>query len=139
MADFEIIEADFQQFYNLDVSSLGFQRYARLLLNLPIESRFVQKYSPFRDWDWDKEVQSRILQMLDLISCHLVNMHRKKGTKPVKVGEQFQPDYVKEAKKEIKAGKKESAKEAQEDLAKIFEKRNSKVKKLEEEANHAQS
>lgn len=77
--------------------------------------------------------------MLDLISCHLVNMHRKKGTKPVKVGEQFQPDYVKEAKKEIKASKKESAKEAQEDLAKIFEKRNSKVKKLEEEANRAQS
>lgn len=137
MADFEIIEADFQQYYNLDVSSLGFQRYARLLINLPLESRFVQKYSPFKNWDWDKEVQSRILQMLDLISCHLVNMHRKKGTKPVKVNEQFQPDYVKDAKKELKQGKKESAKEAQEDLAEIFEKRNNKVKKLEERINHA--
>ena len=135
MADFEIIEADFQQFYNLDVMSLGFQRYARLLVNLPMESRFIQKYSPFKDWDWDKEVQSRILQMLDLISCHLVNMHRKKGTKALKVSDQFQPDYVKKAKKDIKKQKKETAATNQEELASIFEKRNSEVKELEERVN----
>lgn len=135
MADFEIIEADFQQFYNLDVMSLGFQRYARLLVNLPMESRFIQKYSPFKDWDWDKEVQSRILQMLDLISCHLVNMNRKKGTKALKVSDQFQPDYVKEAKKDIKKQKKETAAINQEELASIFEKRNSEVKELEERVN----
>lgn len=135
MADFEIVEADFQQYYNLDVSTLGFQRYARLLINLPLESRFVQKYSPFKDWNWDKEVQSRILQMLDLISCHLVNMHRKKGTKAVKVGEQFQPDFVLEAKKALKNEKKEAAKEDQKELAEIFEKRNNQVKKLEKEVN----
>lgn len=135
MADFEIIEADFQQFYNLDVMSLGFQRYARLLVNLPMESRFIQKYSPFKDWDWDKEVQSRILQMLDLISCHLVNMNRKKGTKALKVSDQFQPDYVKEAKKDVKKQKKETAATNQEELASIFEKRNSEVKELEERVN----
>ena len=135
MADFEIIEADFQQFYNLDVMSLGFQRYARLLVNLPMESRFIQKYSPFKDWDWDKEVQSRILQMLDLISCHLVNMNRKKGTKALKVSDQFQPDYVKEAKKDVKKQKKETASTNQEELASIFEKRNSEVKELEERVN----
>lgn len=135
MADFEIIEADFQQFYNLDVMSLGFQRYARLLVNLPMESRFIQKYSPFKDWDWDKEVQSRILQMLDLISCHLVNMNRKKGTKALKVSDQFQPDYVKEAKKDVKKQKKETAATDQEELASIFEKRNSEVKELEERVN----
>lgn len=135
MADYEIIEADFQQYYNIDVATLGFCRYARLLVNLPIESRFVQKYSPFKDWDWDKEVQSRILQMLDLISCHLVNMNRKKGSRALKVQEQFQPDYVKDAKKELKSGKKESNKQAQEDLAEIFESRNKDVKKLEERVN----
>lgn len=135
MADFEIIEADFQQFYNLDVMSLGFQRYARLLVNLPMKSRFIQKYSPFKDWDWDKEVQSRILQMLDLISCHLVNMNRKKGTKALKVSDQFQPDYVKEAKKDVKKQKKETAAANQEELASIFEKRNSEVKELEERVN----
>lgn len=132
MADYEIIEADFQQYYNLDVATLGFCRYARLLANLPMGSRFIQKYSPFRDWDWDKEVQSRILQMLDLISCHLVNMNRKKGTKAMKVQEQFQPDYVREAKKQLKSDKKETNKEVQEDLAKIFESRNKDAKKMEE-------
>jgi hypothetical protein len=100
-----------------------------------MESRFIQKYSPFKDWDWDKEVQSRILQMLDLISCHLVNMNRKKGTKALKVSDQFQPDYVKEAKKDIKKQKKETAAANQEELASIFEKRNSEVKELEERVN----
>lgn len=135
MADYEIIEADFQQYYNLDIASLKFRRYARLLVNLPMESRFVQKYLPSKDWDWDKEVQSRILQMLDIISCHLVNMHRKKGTKAIKPSEQFQPDYVKDAKKMAKESKRETAKIEQEDLAAIFEARNKDVKKLEEIGN----
>lgn len=135
MADFEIVEADFQQFYHLDVSSLGFRRYARLLVNLPAESRMVQKWSAFKDWSWDKEVQSQILRMLDLISCNMVNMNRKKGTRPLKVGEQFQPDYVKQAKKDAKKQKREESAVTQEELADIFEKRNSKVKKLEEKVD----
>lgn len=132
MADFEILEADFQQYYSLDISSLGFRRYARLLLNLPLESRFVQKYIPGKDWGWDKEVQSRILMELDLISCQLSNMFRKKGTKPRKPMEQFQPDYVKEAKEGVKGKKKAINEEAQKDLAEIFEKRNNNVKNIEE-------
>lgn len=131
MADYEIIEADFQQYYNLDIASLKFRRYARLLVNLPIESRFVQKYLPSKDWNWDKEVQSRILQMLDIISCHLVNMHRKKGTKAIKPSEQFQPDYVREAKNMAKENKRETAKREQEDLAAIFEARNNNINRLD--------
>lgn len=131
MADFEIIEADFQQYYHLDIATLGFQRYARLLMNLPMESRFIQKYSPFKDWNWDKEVQSRILQMLEIIFCSVANMHRKKGTKPLRPGEQFQPDYVKNAKKSTKKEAKEFAREEGEALAEIFEKKNNKVTKLE--------
>ena len=131
MADYEIIEADFQQYYNLDIASLKFRRYARLLVNLPIESRFVQKYLPSKDWDWDKEVQSRILQMLDIISCHLVNMHRKKGMKAIKPSEQFQPDYVREAKNMAKENKRETAKTEQEDLAAIFEARNNNINRLD--------
>lgn len=137
MADYEIIEADFQQYYNLDIASLKFCRYARLLMNLPIESRFVQKYLPSKDWDWDKEVQSRILQMLDIISCHLVNMHRKKGTKAIKPNEQFQPDYVREAKNMAKENKRETAKTEQEDLAAIFEARNNNINRLDGVANGA--
>ena len=69
--------------------------------------------------------------MLDLISCHLVNANRKKGTKALKPGDQFQPDYVVEAKKQIKMSKKEAAADSQEELAAIFEKRNNKVKDIE--------
>ena len=92
----------------------------------------MKKYIPSKDWDFDKETQSRILLMLDVISCQLSNMFKKKGTKPRKPDEQFQPDYVKEAKKDAKKQKKEDSIEAQKDLAEIFENRNNKVKSLEE-------
>lgn len=132
MGDFEIIEADFQQFYKLDVRSLKFQRYARLLTNLPAESRFFRKQIESKDWDWDKEVQSRILLMLDTISCQLANMTKKKGAKPAKPGEQFQPDYVKEAKKKFKLQKRENNREELDDLKSIFEKKNNNAKTIGE-------
>lgn len=97
----------------------------------------MKKYIPSKDWDFDKETQSRILLMLDVISCQLSNMFKKKGTKPRKPDEQFQPDYVKEAKKDAKKQKKEVSLEAQKDLAEIFQNRNSKVKSLEEKLNGA--
>lgn len=131
MADFEIIEADFQQFYNLDVSKLGFQRYARLLINLPAESRFVRDKSPFVDWNWDKEIQSQILHSLDILVVNYANAHRKKGSVALKTPEQVQPDYVKKAKKVAKRNKKDSNKDIQKDLAEIFAKRNSNVKEYE--------
>ncbi len=101
MEDFEIIEADFQQFYNLNLQNelaRGLFRCCRLLLNLPMESRFIRKYSPTKDWSWADETRSRILAYLDSIDCRLHNMTKKKSAKIAKPGEQFQPDYVKEAK-----------------------------------------
>lgn len=95
----------------------------------------MKKYIPSKDWDFDRETQSRILMMLDVISCQISNIFKKKGTKPRKPAEQFQPDYVKEAKKEIGKQKKEWDKDAQQDLAEIFEKRNNKVKDLEGKSN----
>lgn len=68
--------------------------------------------------------------MLDVISCQLSNLFKKKGKKPRKPDEQFQPDYVKEAKKEARGQKKVVNKDAQKDLAELFEKRNNKVKDL---------
>ena len=135
MADFEIIEADFQQYYDLDISNLKFQRYARLLLNLPIEARFMKKHIPSKDWDFDRETQSRILMTLDIISCQLSNIFKKKGAKPRKPAEQFQPDYVRETKKETERRKKQLNENVQKDLIEIFEKRNNEVKKFEEKIN----
>ena len=137
MADFEIIEADFQQFYSIDVSTLGFRRYARLLINLPPESRFIQKISPFKDWTWDKEMQSQILHTLDTLVIQYANAHRKKGSPAIKIPPQIQPDYVSQAKKEVKKNKRDDNREKQKDLAEIFEKRNQKVKKIEGEIHGA--
>lgn len=92
----------------------------------------MKKYVPSKDWDFDKETQSRILMMLDVISCQLTNIFKKKNAKPRKPAEQFQPDYVKEAKKEAGKQRKEDLKQDQQDLAEIFEKRNSNVKQIEE-------
>lgn len=127
MADFEIIEADFQQYYNLDVGAIKFRRYARLLVNLPPESRFITKYSPFRDWNWDREMQAQILYAIDSFAVLYANAHRKKGTQKAKPPKLMQPDYAENAKKEIKKQKREKAKSEQAELAEIFAKRNSNV------------
>lgn len=91
----------------------------------------MMKYVPSKDWNFDRETQSRILMELDLISCQLSNMFKKKGKKPRKPAEQFQPDYVKEAKKQVGGQKKEQNEIIQKDLEQIFEARNNKAKTLE--------
>ena len=108
MGSFAILEADFQQYYGLNLEPTlknGFRRCARLLINLPAESRFVVQNADGKDWNWDKEVQSQILMQLNGISCQLTNMFRKKGSSPAKPAEQFQPDYVKQAKAKALAAK----------------------------------
>lgn len=72
---------------------------------------------------------------LDIISCQISNIFKKKGAKPRKPADQFQPDYVKDAKKDASGHKKVLNKDAQKDLAEIFEKRNKNVKTLEEKIN----
>lgn len=58
--------------------------------------------NPVKDWDWDKETQSRILMKLDELCCIMVNANRQKGSPKAKPGEQWQPKYVKEAKQQAK-------------------------------------
>lgn len=108
--DFALIEADFQQYYNLDLTELlnnKFTRYCRLLHHLPFESRFAQKYLPSKDWTWEKETQARILNVLDALYCHVVNMTKSKGQPSRKIADLFQPDYVKAAKEEAERQRKE--------------------------------
>jgi len=117
--DAEIIEADFQQYYNLDsrlLISQEFSRFCRLLAHLPFESRFVQKYNDTKDWDWDKEIQSQILHALDIISCQLANMARKEGRAPCKAPPQLQPDYVKKAKREMKKIREQEQRVSEQEL-----------------------
>lgn len=91
----------------------------------------MKEYIPSKDWDFDKETQSRILMTLDVISCQISNIFKEKSAKPRKPSEQFQPDYVKEAKKDALKEKKTINTDTQKDLAEIFEKRNNKINNLE--------
>ena len=97
----------------------------------------MEKYSPFKDWNWDKEVQSQILHTLDTLVTMYANAHRKKGHAPIKTPPQAQPDYVEQAKKDAKRQKKEDSQLDQADLAEIFEKRNNQTNRLDKAINGA--
>lgn len=94
-------------------------RYARLFSQLPPESRMMEKLSPLKDWNWDREVQSRIIAKLDIISCQLGNMMKKKGAKPMKPDEQFQPDYVKKGKNKLQKEHRKQSEVSAEDMEDI--------------------
>ena len=100
-------------------------------MQLPPESRMVQKYSPFKDWNWDREMQSQILRELNVIATNYVNANRKKGTKRLKFQDQLEPKYVTEAKKAAKIKHIDKTKEQREQLAEFFSKKNSETTKLE--------
>lgn len=72
--------------------------------------------NPGKDWNWDKETQSRILAKLDQISCILANMFRKEGSPKAKPDKQWQPDYVAEAKKKALAQSEEDKRLTQEQI-----------------------
>ena len=89
--------------------------------------------NPAKDWNWDREVQSRILAKLDELACMFANSHKKKSAKKAEPAEQFQPDYVKKAKEEVEKKKKEKLKKSEEEMEQIrnfWQARNRKVKML---------
>lgn len=116
MEDFALTEADFQQYYQVNLDhyyqvmvdeGVGFLRYARLFANLPPESRIMKKLAPAASWRWEDEIQSLMLQELSLVNANLYNANRKKGKKAAKPDDQLLPDHVKEAKQEYQEWLKE--------------------------------
>ena len=75
--------------------------------------------NPLKDWNWDKETQSLILGKLDQLTVILSNMFRGKGKPPVKLAEQWQPEYVKEAKEVSKANRAKARRVTDEEMAEI--------------------
>ena len=91
--------------------------------------------SPSKDWDWDKETASRTLMKLDEISCILVNANRQKGTPKARPNEQWQPDYVKDAKAQVELDRQERSrfnKEQMEAVKRFWKARNPEAKFMEE-------
>lgn len=116
MEEFALVEADFQQYYQLDLETYctdvlnkgrGFLRYVRLFANLPSKSRIMLKLAPAGGWSWRDETMSRILTELSAIKAITFNSNRTKSQKPMKPDEQFQPEEVKVAKDEYVEWQKE--------------------------------
>ena len=132
------MEADFQQYYGINLEESlrpNFPRLSRLFTQLPETSRTMMAINPLKDWNWDKETQSLILGKLDQLTVILTNMFRGKGKPPVKLAEQWQPEYVKEAKEEGKkrlSASKRISDEQMEAIKRFWKARNPEATFIEE-------
>ena len=100
-------------------------------MQLPAQSRVMEKLNPVRDWNFDRETQSQILRRLDVISDQIAKFGSKKK---IETPKPFEPDYVTKGKKKLAKMQKETKRWSDDDknkLASYFAKHNSKVKRIE--------
>lgn len=106
------MEADFQQFYNLDMWSLvysgGFKRAARLLWQLPKESRFINALDPAASWGWNDLFLMQMNQSLRWLVWAKTKDAQSKV--PKSVPELVAPDFILNAIREAEK-KRDQAKE----------------------------
>lgn len=141
MEEFALVEADFQQYYHLNLEEIfnimltkgvGFLRYNRLFNGLPSESRIMLKMMPAGNWTWRDETFSRILRELSELKAITFNAAPKKSKKTIEADPQFQPDFVKEAKEEYAEFEKSkrNVEEDAEAMRAFWQSRNPDVKVL---------
>lgn len=103
MEAYSLVEADFQQYYHIDLEQYiknrkqGFLRYARLFFNLPKESRIVTKYAPGASWSYTESALSLVLHKLDVLATMYSNANRKKGAaaqKAPKIEDRYLPEQI---------------------------------------------
>lgn len=134
------LEADFQQYYGLNFDKeleKDAMRTSRLFAQLPQGARTFIAIYPAAEWNWNKETQSRILAKLDYILVTLQNIFRdKKRGSAAKPDEQWQPDYVKEAKEEVVRQKRQKLSDEElEELKNYFRHRNDQARYLDDEGH----
>lgn len=131
--EFSLVEADFQQYYHLNLLEAcpyadgrrsGFLRYARLFENLPVESRIFRKLVPAASWTWRDETLSQILQELNILTTLTYNMNKRKTAKPAKTMKKFEPEYVSEMRKQLDKDRKKQQSEEQADLKDLWQQLN---------------
>lgn len=128
--EFSLVEADFQQYYHLNLLEAcpdtdgrrsGFLHYARLFENLPVESRTFRKLVPAASWTWRDETLSQILQELNILTTLTYNMNKRKTAKPAKTMKKFEPEYVSEMRKQLDKDRKKQQSEEQDDLKDLWQ------------------
>ena len=131
--EFSLVEADFQQYYHLNLLEAcpyadgrrsGFLRYARLFENLPVESRIFRKLLPAASWTWHDETLSEILRELNTLTTITYNMNKRKTAPTAKVMKKFEPDYVAETRERLEKEKKAQQAEEQAELKEFWQQLN---------------
>lgn len=61
------LEADFQQYYHLDIATVPRARAARLLFQLPAESRVFRSIRPELNWGWQETLLNKIWYDMELL------------------------------------------------------------------------
>lgn len=118
MEAFSLVEADFQQYYGIDLDQYyrqkilngnGMLRYLRLFSELPLDSRCIKTISPVESWSFADEMASLMLHQLRVLNAAYFNVHKTKTAKKMKVDDQFQPEYVKKAKDDYREAQDEKS------------------------------
>lgn len=116
------IEADFQEFYNIDLWSLiwsgGIQRAARLFTQLPQKSRYVRKIEPLAAWEWS----DLYLMQIAFSIRQLVWSKTKDAQKKVPTGQPqlVAPDFIHKAIKEANKKNEKAKRKAHTPDARVF-------------------
>lgn len=92
---FDALEADFQQYYNLDVAYVKPARAARLLFQLPNTSRVFLAIEPSNQWGWSEVLLNKIEYALQVLQWQNTNEGVKKS-KQTERPTPFKPDFIKE-------------------------------------------
>lgn len=91
------LEADFQQYYNLDIADVKPSRAARLLFQLPRKSRTFCKVQPANEWGWEEVLLNKTTFLLELLAWQNTKDAQKKS--PSRYPKQFVPEFMKDMEK----------------------------------------
>ena len=92
------MEADFQQYYGLDISTVDLCRASRLLFQLPVSGRVITTLNPKAQWGWQEFLANKTNFLLEMIVWQNATptkpkdkaKHKAEKPKP------FIPDFMKE-------------------------------------------
>lgn len=92
------LEADFQQYYGLDIATTPSERAARLLFQLPKTCRTFLKINPQLEWGWTEQLLNECAYALDLLVWTKTEDAMKKH--PTSKPEKFVPPFMPKPKKD---------------------------------------
>lgn len=90
---FDELEADFQQYYGLDVALVKPAHAARLLFQLPRNCRVFTAMSPSNQWGWDEILASKTNYLLEMLVWMKTKDAQKKS--PRNRPKPFVPEFMK--------------------------------------------